>query len=220
MLKGVRNIKERNIRKTLDDIDEGNGKDDKSSYYTGSKSKDLLIHVIQNDVEVDKPVKMKIYNQKAEWQKRQWPIVPDRFIYDYNGTAHQYVDVNDVAVLTIHKDHTDQCRTCSKKMTIDARSARELGKRGVFHAIWGIDSTHMILILVMAIGAIAMAGFAFYSYNQDTLHKTQLEGANTKVNELRAEVTRLNEIINPTPVEPLPDASGASGRPIPPPRPT
>lgn len=79
-------------------------------------------------------------------------------------------------------------------MTIDARQARMLGRAGVFHAIWGIDSSHLILIIIFAIGAMAMAGFAFYSYNQDTLHKTQLESANK-------EIARLNYIINPQPTE-------------------
>jgi hypothetical protein len=48
----------------------------------------------------------------------------------------------------------------------------------------------------MAIGAMAMAGFGFWSYNQDTLHKTQLEGA-------QKEITRLNLILYP-PEEEIP----------------
>ncbi len=176
------------------------------NYYTGEKSKNLFVHVMQNGVEVDKPIKAKIYDQHTTWNKRQYPIIPSRFYYDHKGVAHQQVDSNDVAVLTFHKDHTDKCKKCGKKMTIDAREARELGKRGVFHAIWGIDNTHMILLLIFAIGAVAMAGFAFYSYNQDTLHKTQLESA-------KQEITRLNNIINPTPDTTDTTGSGATRNP-------
>jgi hypothetical protein len=39
-----------------------------------------------------------------------------------------------------------------------------------------------------------MAGFAVYSYNQDTLHSAQLASAKT-------EIARLNAIINPVPVD-------------------
>lgn len=170
-----------------------------NEYYTGNVSKDLYVHVMQNGVEVTKPIKTKIYAQDVTWNKRLYPIVPARFYYDHKGIAHQQVDANDVSVLTWHKDHEDNCKKCGGKMTIDARQARELGKRGVFHAIWGIDSTHMILLIIFAIGAMAMAGFAFYSYNQDTLHKTQLESA-------KVEIARLNAIINPVPVE---DPNGA-----------
>jgi len=159
-----------------------------NEFYTGNKSKNLLVHVMQNGIEVDKPVKAKIYEQSVTWNKRQWYIYPPRFIYDHKGLAHQYVDVNDVSVLTWQKDHADICKTCSKKMTIDSRQSRELGKRGVFQAIWGIDSTHMILLIIFAIGAVAMAGGFFWSYNQDTLHKTQLESANKEISNLKAQL--------------------------------
>ena len=178
--------------------------EENNEYYTGQSSTQLLVHVLQNGKEVDKPVKTKIYAQSVEWGKRQWYVYPKRFIYDHKGVAHQYVDVNDVAVLTIHKDHADRCKKCGKNMTVDARQSRELGKKGVFHAIWGIDSTHMILLIIFAIGAMAMAGFAFYSYNQDTLHKTQLEGA-------KQEITRLNNIINPPPPEDTGSNRGSDG---------
>jgi len=166
-----------------------NGKD--NEYFTGNKSKQLLVHVMQNGVEVDKPIKARIYDQNITWNKRQYPIIPDRFYYDYKGVAHQQVASNDVSVLTYHKDHTDVCKKCNGKMTIDAREARELGKRGVFHAIWGIDSTHLILLIIFAIGAVAMAGFAFYSYNQDTLHKTQLDNTKQQLEELKGQICLL-----------------------------
>jgi hypothetical protein len=162
--------------------------DNPNDFYTGNKNKKLLVHIMQNGIEVSKPIRRKIYEQSVTWNKRQWPIYPPRFVYDHKGIAHQYVEVNDVSVLTWHKDHTDRCKKCDGKMTVDARQSRELGKRGVFHAIWGIDSTHMILLIVFAIGAVAMAGFGFWSYNQDTLHKTQLENANQKIAEYKQQL--------------------------------
>lgn len=174
-----------------------------SEFYTGNKSKVLYVHVMQNGVEVGKPIKKKIYDQKVIWQKRQYPIIPSRFYYDHKGVAHQQVDSNDVSVLTFHKDHTDNCKKCGGRMTIDARQARELGKSGVFHAIWGIDSTHMVLLIIFALGMCASIGGFFYFYNQDALHKVQLENA-------QKEITRLNYIINPVPVT---DPNEIQGKP-------
>lgn len=160
----------------------------KGEYYTGNKSKNLLVHVMQKGIEIDKPVKAKIYEQSVQWRLRQYPIVPARFIYDYNGIAHQYVEVNDVSVLTWQKDHEDNCKKCGGKMTVDARESRALGRRGIFHAIWGLDNTHMILLIVFAIGAMAMAGAFMWAYNNDTKHTAQLESA-TK------EIARQNNVI-------------------------
>lgn len=164
----------------------GNGKS--NEYYTGNKSKDLLVHIMQKGIEVDKPVKTKIYNQSIQWNRRQYPIVPERFVTDYNGLNHQYVDVNDVAVLTWHKDHEDKCKKCGGKMTVDARESRALGRRGVFQAIWGLDNTHMILMVVILIGAMAMAGGFFWAYSENTKNVTQVQ-ANVK------EIARLNNVI-------------------------
>jgi len=161
---------------------------EKSDYYTGNKSKDLLVHIMQKGIEVDKPIKTKIYNQSVEWNRRQWAIVPERFVTDYNGLNHQYVDVNDVAVLTWKKDHEDKCKKCGGKMTVDAKESRALGRRGVFQAIWGLDNTHMILMIVIMIGAMAMAGGFFWAYSENTKNVTQVQ-ANVK------EIARLNDVI-------------------------
>jgi hypothetical protein len=160
----------------------------RETIYTGNKSKNLIVHIMQDGIEVDKPIKTKIYEQQVTWRMRQYPIVPKRFTYDFSGVAHQYVDVNDVAVLTWQKDHEDSCIKCGGKMTVDARESRALGRRGVFNAIWQLDSTHMILILVFAIGAMAMAGAFFWAYNNDTKHTAELTSA-------RAEIARQNIVI-------------------------
>ena len=170
---------------------EGNGKlkkQEKSDFYTGNDSKELFVHIMQDGIEVDKPIKTKIYNQSVEWQRRQWPIVSKRFVTDYKGNKHQYVDVNDVSVLTWQKDHEDNCKKCGGKMTVDARESRALGRRGVFHAIWGLDNTHIIMMVVLLIGAISMAGGFMWAYNDNTKHQAQLESANR-------EIVRLNTVV-------------------------
>jgi len=178
----------------MPDIENG-----KAEYFTGNKSKQLLVHIMQNGVEVDKPIKTRIYEQSVIWNKRHYPIIPARFYYDYKGIAHQQVASNDVSVLTFKKDHEDNCKKCGGKMTIDAKEARQLGMRGIFHAIWGLDSTHMVLLIIFALGAMAGAGFGVYSYNQDTLHKTQLAGAQENIARLNLENQQLKDIINPSP---------------------
>lgn len=173
-----------------------------NEYYTGNSSTKLLVHILQNGVEVDKPVKARIFDRDVRWNKRQWFIYPPRFIYDSKGIAHQYVDVNDEAVLTFHKDHTDKCRKCGGKMTIDTQQARSLGRNGIFHAIWGLDSSHMILLIVMAMIACGSGIGLAYFYNQDSVGKVRLESANK-------EIARLNAVINPVPVNPNMNPDGS-----------
>jgi hypothetical protein len=157
-----------------------------NEYFTGERNKKLLVHIIQNGVEVTRPLRKRIYDQQVFWRKRTYPIDIKKTIVDSKGIHHLYVSANDMAILSFNKDHEDNCRKCGGKMFIDARNARDLVKRNTIQAIWGIDSTHMILLMVFAIGAMAAVGFAFYSYNQDTLHNTQL----------KAEQARNTELIN------------------------
>ena len=173
-----------------------------NEYFTGNKSRRLLVHIMQDGLEVDKPVKTKIYEQSVTWNKRQWPIIPSRFYYDYKGIAHQQVDVNDSAVLTFHKDHSDKCMKCGGKMTIDTTQTRTLGRKGIFNAIWGLDSSHIILMIVILLGAVAMAGAFVYYFNQDTLHNAQLDSEKAKTTELTAKICRLEGNCAPPPPNP------------------
>lgn len=155
-------------------------KDKPEDYYTGEKNKKLLVHVIENGVEVTKPIRKRIYDQQVVWKKRVFPIDIKQSIVDAKGIHHLYVSANDMAILSFRKDHADHCRKCNGKMFIDARNARDLLKRNTIQAIWGIDSTHMILLLVFAVGAMAAVGFAFYSFNQDTRHTAELTAEKAK----------------------------------------
>jgi hypothetical protein len=90
--------------------------------------------------------------------------------------------------LTFKKDHEDKCKKCGGKMTVDTTQTRTLGRKGIFNAIWGLDSTHLILMIIIIFGAMGAGGAFVYYFNQDTLHKTQLENSNARVNELKAEL--------------------------------
>lgn len=162
--------------------------DDKTpnEYYTGNKKRILVVHICKlvnhQLVEIAKPIKTKIYEQSVTWNRKHWAIIESRFMWDYDGIAHQYVDVNDVAVISWQKDHADTCKKCGGKMTIDAREARTLGRRGIFQAIWGLDNTFTMLLIVLFIGAIAMAGAFMWAYNNDTKHVAELANANKEIN--------------------------------------
>jgi hypothetical protein len=159
--------------------------DEKSQFYTGEKSKELIVHIMQNGLEVSKPIKKKIYDREVEWNGRKWPIVSHRFYYDYKGIAHQQVDANDMAVLTYHKDHTDTCRKCGGKMTVDTVNSRKLGRRGIFNAIWGIDNTHLIAIIVAFIIAAGLAGAFMWAFNDASIAKTKLTYDDKLIHEYR-----------------------------------
>lgn len=196
-------------------------KEKSEDYYTGEKNKKLFVHVIENGVEVTKPIRKRIYDQQVIWKKRVFPIDIKQTIVDAKGIHHLYVSANDMAILSFRKDHADHCRKCNGKMFIDARNARDLLKRNTIQAIWGIDSTHMILLLVFAVGMMASIGFAFYSFNQDTLHNTQLTAEKAKTAQLtidnsglRNQTQILQNIIN------NPDGNNNPNEPIPPTLPT
>lgn len=198
-------------------------KDKPEDYYTGEKNRKLLVHIIENGVEVTKPIRKRIYDQQVIWRKRIFPIDIKQTIVDAKGVHHLYVSANDMAILNFKKDHADHCRKCNGKMFIDARNARDLLKRNTIQAIWGIDSTHMILLLVFAVAAMAAIGFAFYSFNQDTRHTAELTAEkaktlsqNTEIGLLQNQTRTLQNLLisrdNPLPNNPNTDPN----TPIPP----
>lgn len=138
-------------------------KTETNEFYTGEKSKVLYVHVMQDNVEVDKPIKTVIWKQEIEWRQRVFPISPQDFIVDNKGVNHQYVDANKMRAKRFSKS-PDTCIKCGGRLSsdIDARNARDLLKRKTIEPIWGIDSTHIILMLVMGIIILGVMGFAFY----------------------------------------------------------
>lgn len=140
--------------------------------YVGSKNKKLICHfMLNNDKEAFKPKSISIYSQEVTVKKRTWAIEPSRIITDYKGFSHIYLDVNDSAVLSFNKDHTDKCKKCSGKMTVDAKNARDLVKRKTISALWGIDTMPMMLLIILGIVCLTIAVFAIYLYGDNqTLH--------------------------------------------------
>jgi len=148
-----------------------------NEYFTGNKSKQLFVHIVQNNVEVTKPIKAKIFSQQIEWNRRVYPIEPKSFLIDSKGVHHQYVEANDMAILRFNKDHEDRCKKCGGKMFVDARNARDLVKRKTIEAIWGIDSTHIILLMIMGIAILIVIGFAFYMFSDNQSLHAKIDSA-------------------------------------------
>jgi hypothetical protein len=152
----------------------GNGK----SFFTGENKKQLLVHVMQDNIEVDRPIKTNIWTQQVEWKRRIFPISHEDFLIDSKGIHHVYVDCNKMTTKRFKKS-VDKCVKCGGKVeqNIDARNARDLLKRKTIEAIWGIDSTHIILLMIMGIALLAIVGFAFYEYTEQQKLQTKINGA-------------------------------------------
>ena len=145
-------------------------KDKVPEYYTGERTKILLAHITQGrNKEVTKPIKAKVYSQEIKWKNRQWSLIgqESRFITDNKGINHVYLDVNDSAVLTLHKDHTDTCKKCGGKMTIDAMSNKQMNRKKIVTAIWGLDNTHIMLLLIMGIVTLILGVVIMYMYGDN-----------------------------------------------------
>lgn len=147
------------------------GKIDSNDFFTGESDKHLLVHIMQGNIEVTKPIKKKIYEQQFEWRQRIFPISHKDFIVDAKGLHHLYVDANTLSTKRFGES-IDKCKKCNGKMSIDARNARDLLKRKTIEAIWGIDSTHIILLIVLGIAVLMAMGAVFYFVQQNT----QLQG--------------------------------------------
>lgn len=148
-----------------------------NEYFTGEKNKQLLVHVMENNIEVGKPIKTQIWKQQVEWNQRIFPIDHNAFIIDSKGIHHQYVEANDLSVLRFNKDHEDKCKKCGGKMFIDARNARDLVKRKTIEAIWGIDSTHIILLMLLGIAVLGAIAGIFYVINLNTELQSKINSA-------------------------------------------
>jgi len=155
----------------MEDISNG-----KSDYFTGSDGKKLLVHVMQGNIEVAKPIKTAIYSQQVEWKQRMYPISHNDFITDFKGEKHVYVEANNLATKRFGQT-VDKCKDCGKKMSIDARNARDLLKRKTIEAIWGIDSTHIILLIILGIGLLMAMGATFYFVNQYNTLQSKVNSA-------------------------------------------
>lgn len=170
----MKNLLSRNNEEN--DTSNGNGK---SEYYTGNKTSRLLVHIIQDGVEVSKPVRTQIWKQEIEWRRRKYPISPDDFFWDYHGIAHQYVNANNTSALRFQLPKDLRCKQCGGNLRhpTDSRNIREMTKRGVIQAIWGIDSTHLILLFVAMFGVMGAIAFAVYEADQKDQLQAKIDSA-------------------------------------------
>lgn len=166
------------FRDREDNIDTSNG-NGKSEYYTGEKHKTLLVHIIQDGVEVSKPVKTQIWKQDVEWRRRKYPISPSDFIFDHKGIAHQYVNANNTSALRFQLPKDLRCKNCGGELRhpTDSRNIREMTKRGVIQAIWGIDSTHLLLLMISLCAVMGAIGFAVYEVDQKDQLQAKVDSA-------------------------------------------
>lgn len=123
---------------------------------------------------------------------------------DYQGIKHFYININesdgtyrfmehrklnlleplviecpncgkqDTLPLDIIGAPRNQCDKCGDKISYDARNVRDLVKRKTIDTFWGIDSSHILLLMVMGIIAIAAFGGVFYLLGQNQNLQQQL----------------------------------------------
>lgn len=125
--------------------------------FSFNRGKSLLCHIMQDNTKEVGKVKTKVFKQDFTWNKRIWAIDHTAIIYDIKGNAHYYVDVNKSdGTLRFSKSYIDRCKDCSKQIGIDAENARDLVKRKTISAIWGIDNSHIMLLMILAIVVLIM----------------------------------------------------------------
>lgn len=158
-----------------------------NDFYVGSKNKSLLVHfMVSPTKEVGKPKKVKLSMQEVTYKKRIWVINRGEIITDFKGNAHYYIDINKESSYSFHKQVTDTCRKCGGKLAIDSKNVRDLVKRKTIETFWGVDSTHIMLLLIMGIVLVAMIGIIFYLYSDNSKLNGKLQtylppAPNTKV---------------------------------------
>lgn len=132
-------------------------------FYAGSKNKKMIVHFMVNPTkEVAKPKKIRVYAQEVTWKKRIWPIDRNHIITDSKGIPHYYLDINKEKSYLFKATVSDTCRKCGGELSIDARNVRDLVKRKTIETFWGVDSTHIMLLLIMGMVLMVMMIGLFY----------------------------------------------------------
>jgi hypothetical protein len=138
-------------------------------FYAGNKNKKMIVHFMINpNKEVGKPKKIRVYAQEVTWKKRTWPINRNNIVTDSKGMSHYYVDINKERSYSFKATITDTCKKCGGDLAIDSRNVRDLVKRKTIETFWGVDSTHIMLLLIMGIVLVAMIGVIFYMYTDNS----------------------------------------------------
>lgn len=148
--------------------EEGFKKED-TDIYVGTKNKTLICHfMINNEKEVGVK-KAKIFDQEVIYAKRLFEIKHNAIVTDIKGLAHLYFDMNETnGVLSFKKPWIDKCVKCDSEIKgVDAKNARDLLKRRTISALWSLDNTHTLLLLIMAMVIMVLIGILFYFATQN-----------------------------------------------------
>lgn len=137
---------------------------------------------LRNEVGI---AKTKVYAQEFQWKKRMWPISKEAVAWkDRKGVSHMFFDVNEsdgtirfLPPIKFNYKGVDKCRQCGNRISIDARNTYDLLKRNTIKAIWGFDSSHITLLIIMGIMALGMLAGVFYLLGENR----NLQGQVTKL---------------------------------------
>lgn len=154
--------------------------DDKElrKFYQGKKLV-LLCHIMQDNQEIH-TVKRKIYDTDFMWKNRLWPINRFALWTDRKGITHGHFDVNyaDGAMylrqLTPERKFIDKCVDCGHTIGIDAQNVRDLLKKKTISAYWGIDNSHIMLIMISMIAVLILVAVVFIIYGDNQKLQAQI----------------------------------------------
>lgn len=135
----------------------------------------LFCHIMNNLKQEVALVKTRLYAQEFQWKKRMWAIPNDALAYtDKKGNNHMMFDVNEsdgaIRFLLPYKQNIidNKCIKCGGKISIDAKNTWDLLKRKTINAIWGIDSSHIVLLIIMGIVCVGAVAGIMYLLGQNT----------------------------------------------------
>ena len=118
--------------------------------------------------------KTKLYAQEFQWKKRMWPIDKDAVAWrDRKGISHMFFDVNEsdgtIRFLYAQKENIidDKCIECGGKISIDAKNTWDLLKRRTVDVLFGIDQSHVMLLIICGIVALAAFAGVFYMLGEN-----------------------------------------------------
>jgi len=140
----------------------------------------LLCHIMDSNMQEVGIAKAKTHSQEFQWRKRMWPISKEENVIwrDKKGKSHLFVHVNEstgsITFLNGSRAYIDKCIQCGGPIGMDARNVYDLLKRKTITAIWGIDSSHIILLMIMGIVAIGAIAGIMYLIGQNTKLQEQL----------------------------------------------
>ena len=89
----------------------------------------------------------------------------------------------------------NQCDKCGDKISYDARNVRDLVKRKTIDTFWGIDSSHILLLMVMGIIAIGAFGGLFYLLGQNQSLQGQLNKYLPKPEDVKKDNTVTSKLV-------------------------